>query len=131
MPTAECQCPCGGNSECRLATQRLQSELNGLPGGAPPVCGYRRGTQMSGILSVSKWRHHLKPPGWRSVNQAGATGAKGRHAFVGCGERRNYRFVFGLFFTTQLSMQSRPDCLRRCRPQVNSFLENLCGNVNI
>ena len=30
-------------------------ELSGLSGGAPPICGYRRGIQASGRLSVSKW----------------------------------------------------------------------------
>ena len=58
----------------------------------------------------------------------GLAGAKGRHAFVGCGETGKLSAFFALFFPAQLAMQSRPDFLWRCRPQVNIFLGNRCSN---
>ena len=59
----------------------------------------------------------------------GLAGAKGRHAFVGSGEQKLSAF-FALFFPTQLATQSRPDCLRRSRPQVNGLLVHPWRNVN-
>ena len=37
----------------------------------------------------------------------------------GCGKGKHF---FALFLLTQLATQSRQDCPRRCRPQVNGFL---------
>ena len=55
-PTLDCQCPYGCNSVSAGDTEAAE--------GTRPVHGYRRGTQTSGRLSVSKWS-------WVLVERAG------------------------------------------------------------
>ena len=95
MPTIERQCPCGSNSVCRQATQRLQGKLNGL-WREPDV---RKTVGLEAELKLKNHRPMRKPikrPRWRLVEQAGICRCKGQARVHGLWSRGNYRYLLCL-----------------------------------